>query len=50
MDRNLLNDATSTDDSATPGYMLTDISKATIANYQACQQFLQDPFAGYPNQ
>ena len=41
MDRNLLNDATSTDDSATPGYMLTDISKATIANYQACQQ-LQD--------
>ena len=38
MDRNLLNNATSSDDGATPGYMLTDISKATLANYQVCQQ------------
>ena len=37
MDRNLLNNATSSDDSSTPGYMLTDISKASLSSYQACQ-------------
>lgn len=37
----MLNEATSSDDSPTPGYMLSDIAKSTLANYQACVQ-LQD--------
>lgn len=41
MDKNILNDATSNDDSPTPGYLLNEISKATIANYTASTQ-LQD--------
>lgn len=34
----MLNEATSADDSPTPGYMLSDISKQTLANYTACVQ------------
>lgn len=33
MDRGLLSNATSADDSPTPGYMLNEISRATTANY-----------------
>lgn len=43
MDRTLLNNATTTDDSPTPGYMLTEIARATVANYTAntqIQEFL----------
>jgi len=38
MDRNLLADATSGDDSPTPGYQLNEIARSTVANYQACTQ------------
>lgn len=38
MDKNLLNDATSSYDTPTPGYMLTEISRATLANYPAVVQ------------
>ena len=38
MDKSLLNEATSSDDSPTPGYMLTDIARTTVANYTACSQ------------
>eukprot|EP01040_Poterioochromonas_malhamensis_P007344 gene7344-7925_t len=41
MDRSLLSNATTQDDAPTPGYMLAEISKATLANYQANIQ-LQD--------
>ena len=38
MEKSMLNEATSADDSPTPGYMLSDISKQTLANYTACVQ------------
>lgn len=38
MDRNLLANATSADDSPTPGYMFNEISRSTLANYTACTQ------------
>lgn len=41
MDKGLLNEATSPDDTPTPGYMLTEISRLTIANYQACLQLIE---------
>ena len=34
----MLNEATSADDAPTPGYLLADISKQTLANYTACVQ------------
>ena len=38
MDNRLAHDATSNDDSPTPGYMLTELSKMTLVSYQASQQ------------
>eukprot|EP01038_Epipyxis_sp_PR26KG_P006052 gene6052-8333_t len=38
MDKSLLANATSPDDSPTPGYMLNDIAKSTLSNYQATVQ------------
>jgi len=34
----MLNKATSPDDVPTPGYMFTEIAKATFADINACQQ------------
>mmetsp|Transcript_16816 Transcript_16816/g.25277 ORF Transcript_16816/g.25277 Transcript_16816/m.25277 type:complete len:704 (-) Transcript_16816:165-2276(-) len=41
MDKGLLNEATSTDDSPTPGYMLTEISRATLVSYPGCVQLIE---------
>lgn len=41
MDKGLLNEATSPDDSPTPGYMLGEIARLTVANYQACLQLIE---------
>lgn len=41
MDKGLLNEATSADDTPTPGYMLNEISRLTVANYQACVQLIE---------
>ena len=40
MDQALLRDATSVDDSPTPGYLLAEISKQTHASYMACSSLL----------
>lgn len=36
----MLTDATSTDDSPTPGYMLNEIAHATVGSYAACKQLI----------
>jgi hypothetical protein len=38
MDRSAANKATSSDDSPTPGYILTELANCTLANYDACKQ------------
>ncbi|CAK0851413.1 unnamed protein product [Prorocentrum cordatum] len=38
MDRSTLNKATSSDDVPTPGYLFTEIAKATFDDVNACQQ------------
>jgi hypothetical protein len=38
MDRGMLNDATSSDDSPIAGYLLQEIAKQTLGSYPACQQ------------
>lgn len=40
MDKGMLTDATSTDDSPTPGYMLNEIAHATVGSYSACTQLI----------
>jgi hypothetical protein len=40
MDKGLLADATSTDDGPVSGYMLKEISRATISSYPACNQLI----------
>lgn len=37
----MLNDATSVDDSPTPGYILADISKQTLSSYPACTSLIE---------
>lgn len=37
----MMADATSSNDSPTPGYMLTEISKQTLSSYTACEQIEQ---------
>ncbi len=38
MDKGMLNDATSSDDSPVAGYLLQEIAKQTLGSYPACQQ------------
>ena len=40
MDRNVLKTATSSDDAPPHGFLLAEISRATLASYQACVQLL----------
>ena len=37
----MMMEATSSDDSPTPGFMLTDIAKQTLSSYPACEQIEQ---------
>ena len=41
MDVSMLKDATSVDDSPTPGYMLADIAKQTLSSYTACSALIE---------